>query len=58
MIDEETKKFIIRSHTVYTTTSRILDTIHACLLNNESHLYWQSSETAALRYPFCLIVLI
>jgi hypothetical protein len=49
-IDDEIKRFIIRSHTVYTTTSQILDTIHACLLKNESKNYWQSVELAAMRY--------
>jgi hypothetical protein len=49
-IDDEIKRFIIRSHTVYTTTSQILDTIHACLLKNESKNYWQSVEVAAMRY--------
>jgi hypothetical protein len=49
-VDDEIKRFIIRSHGVYTTTSQILDTIHACLLKNEAKHYWQSVEVAAQRY--------
>ena len=48
-IDDEMRKFIIRSHTVYTSASQILDTIHACLLNDQSRFYWQSTDVAALR---------
>ena len=48
-IDDETKKFIIRAHPVFTATSQILDTIHACLLNDESHFYWKSTDIAAKR---------
>jgi hypothetical protein len=48
--DDEMKKFIIRSHSLYTNTTRILDTIHACLLNNECGGHWQSDDAAALRY--------
>ena len=47
--DEDMKQFIIRSHTTFTTTAQILDTIHGCLVNNEVSHYWDSSEAAALR---------
>lgn len=50
ILDDEMKKFIIRSHPLYTNTVRILDTIHACLLNNECGVYWPSNDVAALRY--------
>jgi hypothetical protein len=49
IVDEEIKRFIIQSHGVYTTTSQILDTIHACLLKNESSHYWQCVQVAAQR---------
>jgi hypothetical protein len=49
-LDPEMKRFIIRTHALYSTTSQILDIIHACLLNDESLFYWQSHEMAALRY--------
>jgi len=47
---EDVKRFLIRCHTMVTTTGRVLDIIQGCLLNEESQLYWQSSENAALRY--------
>jgi len=52
--DDDTKRFLIRSHSLYTTTSGILDTIHSCLLKDECRFYWQSPDTAALKYHFPL----
>lgn len=55
-LDDETKRFIVRSHTVYTTTNQILDTIQSCLLKNESKSYWQSVELAAMRFPLNVLL--
>jgi hypothetical protein len=47
---EDVKKFLVRCHSMVTTTGRVLDVIQGCLLNEESQFYWQSSENAVLRY--------
>ena len=47
--DDVAKKFIIRSYSLYATTTYILDTIHSCVLNDESRFYWPSDAIAAQR---------
>jgi len=48
-LDEDLKRVIIRSHSVFTTTTRILDIVHSCLLKNECESQWSTREEAAER---------